>query len=67
MINLTKMNFNRMFYNRVFYILILINFGICLLISSLEADPVNQELDRQIMEEEGIDQDEEDSGIGMRL
>lgn len=67
MINLTKMNFNRMFYNRVFYILILINFGICLLISSLEADPVNQELDRQIMEEEGIDQDEEDSGIGMTV
>lgn len=67
MINLTKMNLNRMFYNRLFYILILINLGICILIASLEADPVNQELDRQIMEEQGIDPDEEDIGFGMTV
>lgn len=65
MINLTKMNLNRMFYNRLFYILILINFGICILIASLEADPVDQELDRQIMEEQGIDPD--DIGFGMTV
>lgn len=67
MINLIKMNLNRMFYNRLFYILILINFGICILIASLEADPVDQELDRQIMEEQGIVPDEGDIGFGMTV
>lgn len=65
MINLTKMNLNRMFYNKLFYILMIINFGICILIASLEADPVNQELDQQIMVEQGIDPSEDDTGFGM--
>lgn len=67
MINLTKMNLNRMFYNRLFYILMIINFGICILIASLEADPVNQELNQQYMEEEEIDPNEEDAGFGMTV
>lgn len=61
MINLTKMNLNRIFYNRLFYILMIINFGICILIASLGADPVNQELDQQIMVEQGIDPSEDDT------
>lgn len=67
MINLTKMNLNRMFYNKLFYILMIINFGICILIASLEADPVNQELDQQIMAEQGIDPSEDDTGFGMTV
>lgn len=67
MINLTKMNLNRIFYNRLFYILMIINFGICILIASLGADPVNQELDQQIMVEQGIDPSEDDTGFGMTV
>lgn len=65
MINLTKMNFSRMLHSKLFYILILATFGIFLLVASLEADPVDQELDRQIMEAQGIDP--EDNSFGMTI
>lgn len=67
MINLIKMNFYRMFRSRLFYILLLVNFGILLLLTSLEGDPETQELDRQIIAEQGINPDETDSDIGMTL
>lgn len=58
MINLTKMNGIRMLHSKLFYVTMILCFGIFLLFTSLETDPETQELDRIIMEEEGIDADE---------
>lgn len=63
MINLIKMNFYRMLRSKFVYILLLITFGITLLITSLETDPAEQELNQQIMEEQGVDPNEEGVGI----
>lgn len=58
MINLMKMNGIRMFHSKLFYVMMILCFGIFLFFASLEIDPETQELDRIIMEEEGIDADE---------
>lgn len=67
MINLIKMNLYRMLRSKFVYILFLVTFGIALLITSLETDPVQQEMDKEIMEEEGIDLNEEGLEIGIVL
>ena len=58
MINLMKMNGIRMFHSKLFYVMMILCFGIFLFFASLEIDSETQELDRIIMEEEGIDADE---------
>ena len=65
MINLIKMNFYRMLRSKFVYILLLITFGITLLITSLETDPAEQELNQQIMEEQGIGPNEADESVGI--
>lgn len=65
MINLIKMNFYRMIRSRFVYVMLLITFGIFLLITSLETDPAEQELEQQILEEQGIEPSEADEGVGI--
>lgn len=64
MMNLTKMNLNRMLYKKLFA-LVLIHFCVCFLAVSLEADPEEQELERQIMEQQGVASD--DISFGMTI
>ncbi len=65
MINLTKMNLSRLIFNKLFYILLLINFGLCMLVASVSVDMEDQELDRQIMEAQGIGS--EDDSVGLTI
>lgn len=65
MINLIKMNFYRIIRSRFVYVMLLITFGIFLLITSLETDPAEQELEQQILEEQGIDPNEADESVGI--
>lgn len=65
MINLTKMNLNRLFFNKLFYVLLLINIGLCMFVASISVDTEDQELDRQIMEAQGIGS--EDDSVGLTI
>lgn len=65
MMNLIKMNLNRLFCKKQFYAFLIINFLICILMVSLETDPADQELERQIMAEQGVDPD--DVSFGMTI
>lgn len=65
MINLMIMNLCRMLKSKSFYLTILIAFSLFFLLSTIETDPKEQELDQMIAEQEGISMDSK--GTGMTL
>ncbi len=67
MINLVKMNLYRLFTMKLSYILWIVAFVIIGFVTMVESDPMQQELDRQLIEESGVTEEELNSEMGMTI